>query len=47
MVPTIKIKMVIDKMEKVQSRATTLILDIRNDSYNKRLMDLDLIRIVN
>ena len=36
----------IDKIEKIQSRATKIILEIRNDSYHQRIQDLDLISLV-
>ena len=36
----------IDKMEKIQRRATKMILEIRNHSYHQRIQDLDLISLV-
>ena len=35
----------IDKMEKIQRRATKIIPEIRNDSYQQRIQDLDLISL--
>ena len=36
----------IDKMEKIQIRATKMIPEIRNHSYHQRIQDLDLISLV-
>ena len=36
----------IDKMEKIQRRATKMIPEIRNHSYHQRIQDLDLISLV-
>ena len=36
----------IDKMEKIQRRATEMIPEIRNHSYHRRIQDLDLISLV-
>ena len=36
----------IDKLEKMQRRATKMIPEIRNHSYHQRIQDLDLIRLV-
>ena len=36
----------IDKMEKIQTRATKMIPEIRNHSYHHRIQDLDLISLV-
>ena len=36
----------IDKLEKMQRRATKMILEIRNHSYHQRIQDLDLISLV-
>ena len=36
----------IDKIEKIQRRATKMIPEIRNQSYHQRIQDLDLISLV-
>ena len=36
----------IDKIEKIQQRATKTIPEIRNNSYHRRIQDLDLISLV-
>ena len=36
----------IDKIEKIQRRATKMIPEIRNHSYHQRMLDLDLISLV-
>ena len=36
----------IDEMEKIQRRASKMILEIRNHSYHQRIQDLDLISLV-